>query len=214
MVGIEEMNRGETLINRAARGLASGTSRRTMVRGLATGLIAVAGGGIASDTLARKRRKKKKGNKNRKNDPAPTPDPGPSSACAEVTSIALISVPSDGSVIETPALVRGQIYHLRAKGWWAQGAEYANDAYARYRYHAENEYNLYENGVRLGISVNGQSPDLWGPSADPAENYNLGHSYTMAIVGRDAPVTLRVQDSNYTDNDRDLYVEVVCIPIA
>jgi hypothetical protein len=214
MVGTEEMNRGEALIHRAARGLARSASRRTIVHGLATGLMVAAGGGIASDTLARKRRKKKKGNKNRRNQPTPTPDPGPRSACSEVTSIALINVPSDGSIVETPALEQGQIYHLRAKGWWAQGGEYANDAYARYRYHAENEYNLSENGVRLGISVNGQSPDLWGPSANPAENYNLGHSYTMALVGRNAPVTLRVQDSNYNDNDRDLYVEVVCIPIA
>ena len=214
MVGIEEVRRDETLIDHAAREVASSASRRTMVRGLATGLIMVAGGGIASDTLARKRRKKKKGKKNRKNQPSPTPDPGPRSACSEVTSIALISVPSDGSVVETPGLAKGQIYHLRAKGWWAQGGEYANDAYARYRYHAENEYNLSENGVRLGISVNGQSPDLWGHSANPADNYNLSHSYTMAIVGRDAPVTLRVQDSNYNDNGRDLYVEVVCIPIS
>lgn len=214
MVGAEKMVKGETSIDRAAKGLASGASRRAMVPGLVAGLIVVAGGGIASDTLARKRRKKKKGKKNPKNQPLPTPNPGPRSACSEVTPIAFISVPSDGSVVETPVLEKGQIYHLRAEGWWAQGGEYANDAYARYRYHAENEYNLSENGVRLGISVNGQSPDLWGHSANPAENYNLGHRYTMALVGRDAPVTLRVQDSNYNDNGRDLYVEVVCIPIS
>ena len=218
MAGIEDVSGGTRSIDQVARSLAVGPSRRTMVRGLATGLIAVTGGGIASDTLARKRRKnkknKKRGKKTPESQPIPIPDPGPRSACSEVTSIAFISVPSNGTVVETPILENGQIYHLRAEGWWAQGGEYANDAYARYRYHAKNEYNLSENGVRLGISVNGHSPDLWGHSADPAENYNLAHEYTMALVGKGAPVTLRVQDSNYNDNGRDLYVEVFCIPIA
>jgi hypothetical protein len=192
--------------------LIPGANRRTALRGLAVGLLGIAGGGIASDTLARKKKRKRKKKETPK--PQPTPDPGPRGACSEVTSIASINVPSNGNVVETPVLVKGQIYHLRAKGWWAQGGEYANDAYARYLYHADNEYNLSENGVRLGISVNGQSPDLWGHSANPAENYNPSHTYTMALVGRDAPLTLRVQDANYTDNSRDLYVEVVCIPIS
>jgi hypothetical protein len=226
----------DTTFDDTLRAMAPGASRRTALRGLAAGLLALAGGGFTSDTLAKKKRKKK--GKNPKNPPQdkptpdprppqdkptpdprppqdePTPDPRPQSACSEVTSIALINVPSNGNIVETPVLKKGQIYHLRAEGWWAQGGEYANDAYARYRYHADAEYNLYENGVRLGISVNGQSPDLWGSSADPDENYELNHRYTMALVGKDGPATLRVQDSNYNDNSRDLYVEVVCIPIS
>jgi hypothetical protein len=218
MNGTDDTMVEETTFDHALTALVTGTSRRSALRGLAAGLLALAGGGIATDTLAKqKRRKKGKKNpkKNPKNPPQdePTPDPRPQSACSEVTSIASISVRSDGSIVETPVLKKGQIYHLRAEGWWAQGGEYdAADAYARYRYHTA-DYDLYENGVRVGISVNGQSPDLWGSSADPDENYKLSHRYTMALVGRDAPATLRVQDSNYTDNSRDLYVEVVCIPI-
>ena len=211
MNGTGDTGAEDTTFDHTVKAFAGHRSRRAVVRGLAAGLLAAASGGFASDTLAKKRKRKRKKGTSKSQ---PTPDPKPQSVCSEVTSIALINVPSDGSIVETPVLKKGQIYHLRAEGWWAQGGEYANDAYARYRYHAENEYNLSENGVRLGISVNGQSPDLWGPSADPAENYNLGHTYTMALVGKDAPVTLRVQDSNYHDNSRDLYVEVVCIPIA
>jgi hypothetical protein len=202
----------DTTCDDTDRMVATGASRRTALRSLAAGLLALAGGAIATDSLAKKRKRKRKKKGTPK--PQPTPDPRPQSACSEVTSIAFINVPSDGSIVETPVLKKGQIYHLRAEGWWAQGGEYANDAYARYRYHADAEYNLYENGVRLGISVNGQSPDLWGHSADPDENYKLSHRYTMALVGKDAPATLRVQDSNYNDNSRDLYVDVVCIPIS
>jgi hypothetical protein len=212
MNGTEMTVAEDTTFDDTARALAPGASRRTALRGLAAGLLALAGGGIASDTLAKKKKRKRKKKGTPKSQP--TPDPRPRSACSEVTSIAYINVPSNGDIVETPVLEKGQIYHLRAEGWWAQGGEYANDAYARYRYHADAEYNLYENGVRLGISVNGQSPDLWGSSADPDENYELNHRYTMALVGKDGPATLRVQDSNYNDNSRDLYVEVVCIPIS
>ena len=211
MNGTADTGAEDTAFNHTVKAFASGGSRRAVVRGLAAGLLAAVSGGVASDTLAKKRkRKRKKGTPKSQ----PTPDPKPQIVCSEVTSIAFINVPSDGSIVETPVLKKGQIYHLRAEGWWAQGGEYANDAYARYRYHADAEYNLYENGVRLGISVNGQSPDLWGNSADPDENYKLNHRYTMALVGKDAPATLRVQDSNYNDNSRDLYVEVFCIPIS
>jgi len=205
MFGSEEMGGEETTIDRAARGLASGASRRSVVRGLAAGLVAAAGGGIATDTLAKKKRKKKK-----KGSPKPQPNPGPQSACSEVTTVTFLSVPSDGSVVETPVLEKGQIYHLRADGWWGTDGEFAIDAYARFRFPAPSEHTLNHNGVRVGLSVNGNSPDLWGNTPD---SYNTSHRYTMAIVGKGAPATLRMIDSDYSNNHRLLTVELVCIPI-
>jgi hypothetical protein len=174
------------------------------MRGLAAALAATAGGGIASNALAKKKRKKK-GKK-----PTPKPNPGPQSACSEVTTITFLSVPADGSIVETPILKKGQIYHLRADGWWGTDGEYAIDAYARFRWPAPSEHTLHHGGVRVGLSVNGNSPDLWGNTPD---SYDQSHRYTMALVGKGAPATLRMIDSDYSNNHRLLTVELVCIPI-
>jgi hypothetical protein len=205
----------DTMFDDTVRMLTTGASRRTVLRGLAAGLLALVGGGVASSALAKKKKRKAKKkrpqNETPQETPQPTPQSRPQSACSEVTTIAYLNVPSNGSVVETPLLKKGQIYHLRAEGWWSDGGEYAADAYARFRYHgAPAEHTLVHEGIRVGLSVNNTSPDLWGTSLD---SYNPSHRYTMAIVGKDAPATLRTVDSDFTDNARDLYVEVVCIPI-
>jgi hypothetical protein len=204
MDGMKNTDGEETPIDYTAKALANGANRRSVMRGLVAGLLATAGGGIATNALAKKKRRKKKGT------PQPKPDPRPQGACSEVTTVTFLSVPADGSIVETPVLKKGQIYHLRADGWWGHGGEYANDAYARFRFAAPSEHTLFENGVRLGLSVNGNSPDLWGNSPD---SYDPSHRYTMALVGKDAPATLRMLDSDYSENHRLLTVEVVCIPI-
>jgi hypothetical protein len=193
----------------AVKELATGASRRSIVRGLAAGLIAAAGGGIASSAVAKKRKKRKKGKVTPQSTPQPTPAPRPQSACAEVTTIGFVSVRSDGSVVETPVLQKGQIYHLRADGWWGEGGEYATDAYARFRFAAPSEHTLFDRGTRVGLSVNDNSPDLWGNRPD---SYTTSHRYTMAVVGKGAPATLRMVDVDYSNNHRELTVEVVCIP--
>jgi hypothetical protein len=205
MDGMEITVGEDTPIDRTAKALASGASRRSVLRGLAAALAATAGGGIASSALAKKKRQKKRN----KPAPTPTPDPRPQSACSEVTTIAFVSARADGSVVETPVLKKGQIYHLRADGWWGEGGEYATDAYARFRFKAPSEHTLFDGGVRVGLSVNGNSPDLWSNKLD---GYDQSHRYTMAIVGKDAPATLKMIDSDYSDNHRELTVEVVCIP--
>jgi hypothetical protein len=205
MDGMKNLVGDGTPIDRTAKALANGSSRRSVLRGLAAGLLATAGGGIAASTLAKKRKKKRKN----KPAPTPTPDPRPQSACSEVTTIAFVSVRADGSVVETPFLQKGQIYHLRADGWWGDGGENATDAYARFRFAAPSEHTLFDGNVRVGLSVNGNSPDLWSNKPD---GYDQSHRYTMAIVGQDAPATLSMVDRDYSDNHRELTVEVVCIP--
>jgi hypothetical protein len=210
MFAKDEMVGEETPIDRAARALGSGASRRSVMRGLAASLLATAGGGLATSAMAKKRKKKGKKSPKPSQTPTPTPNPGPQGACSAETTITYLSVPANGNIVETPVLQNGQIYHLRAYGWWAVDGEYAIDAYARFRYPAPSEHTLFDGGVRVGLSVNGTSPDLWGNTAD---SYTQGHRYTMAIVGKDAPATLRMIDSNYSNNDRLLTVELVCIPI-
>jgi hypothetical protein len=211
MFGTEDRVGEDAPIDHAAKALASGSSRRTVMRGLAAGLLAAAGGGIATGALAKKKRKQK-GKKNPQNQPqpTPTPNPRPQSACDERTSIAYLAVPSDGSIVETPVLKKGQMYHLRAEGWWGDGGEYATDAYARFNFGRPSEHTLHHGGVRVGLSVNDTSPDLWGTTLD---SYTQTHRYTGAIVGKDAPATLKMIDSDYSNNHRDIYVEVICIPI-
>lgn len=206
MDSLEDRVGADTPIDRTAKALATGASRRSVMRGLAAALAATAGGGIASSAMAKKRKKKPK---NRPQD-EPKPDPRPQSACSEVTTITFLAVPADGSVVETPVLKKGQIYHLRADGWWGNGGEYATDAYARFNFGRPSEHTLFDDGIRVGLSVNNTSPDLWGNSPD---SYNQSHRYTMAIVGKDAPATLRMIDADFTDNHRLLTVEVVCVPI-
>lgn len=211
MDGRDEKVAEDTRFDRTVRAISSGGSRRAVVRGLAAGLIAAAGGGISMDTLAGKNKKKKR-KKAKKQTPAQTPTPTPPPTptpnplpefCPRGTSLGTISVPSDGRVVYTPILPKGQGYILEAYGYWSTGGEYMMDAFAAFRWHDERYPLLYHNGVRLGLAINGESPDLWGP-------YTQSHRYDFIVIGKDAPVSLQMLDSDFSDNGRDLYVEVLC----
>jgi hypothetical protein len=193
--------------DRPGTAVATGTSRRTALRGLAAGLLAAASGGFATDTLAKQKRRKKG-----KHKPTPTPTPPTTpppttplpKRCPQGTEIATVSVPSDGSQVFTPVLEQGQTYILRAHGYWSTSGEYMCDAFAAFRYHDERTYVLYDNGVRLGLWVDGESPDL------SSDLYNLSHTYHFIVIGKGKPVSLQMLDSVYSDNGRDLYVDVLC----
>ena len=58
-------------------------------------------------------------------------------------------------------------------------------------------------GVRLGLAVDGLSPDLWG-------TYSQSHTYHQIVIGKGKPVSLQMLDSVYSDNGRHLYVDVLC----
>ena len=112
-------------------------------------------------------------------------------------------MPSNGTEITTPVLERGQRYTLRASGFWSTNGSYFNDAAAAFHAADPRDVHLFHNGVRLGLSVDGGSPDVWG-------TYALSHEYTTAVTGQGREVSLRMQDSVYTDNARLLNLEVIC----
>jgi hypothetical protein len=187
------------------RALATGTSRRTALRGLAAGLLAAAGGGMATDTVAKQKRKRKKGKPKPKPTPPTTPPPTTPlpTRCPQGTSVAYLSVPSDGSQSFTPVLEEGQVYILRASGSWSTNGDYMCDAFAAFLWKDPRSPVLYHNGVRLGLAIDGLSPDHWG-------SYNQSHRYSFSVIGKGQPVALQMLDSVYSDNGRHLYVDVLC----
>jgi hypothetical protein len=172
------------------------SNRRSAVRGLAAALLALAGGGAAVADATRKRKKNKKkgkGNSGKK----------PRNRCRPGLLLASLAVPANGSEVFTPALTKGDQYTLRASGFWSTNGEFMNDAVAAFPFANPALPTFTDGGVRLGLSVDGRSPDIWGA-------YSLGHEYTTSVVGQGRGVSLRMQDSVFSDNGRLLNVDVIC----
>src|SRR5215204_5739911 len=91
MNGTVDTGAEDTMVDHTVTAVASGVSRRAVVRSLAAGLLAVASGGIATDAPAKKRRKRK------------------SKTCPQGTLFAEVSVLADGSQAFTPVLKEGQV---------------------------------------------------------------------------------------------------------
>jgi hypothetical protein len=182
------------MVDHTVTAVASGGSRRAVVRGLAVGLLAVASGGIATDAPAKKKRKRKSKKK---------PQTPPPTTCPQGTLFAEVSVLADGSRAFTPVLKEGQVYILRASGYWSTNGDYMCDAFAAFLWKDPRSPMMYHNGVRLGLAVDGLSPDLWG-------TYSQSHTYHQIVIGKGKPVSLQMLDSVYSDNGRHLYVDVLC----
>src|SRR4051812_35520561 len=124
------------------------SSRRHVLKWLggigAAGLAAVAG---HSGVEAKKRKKNKK-------QKAKTCTPG--------SSVGSVTVPATGATVNTPNLIQGQRYRLRAVGFWSTNATFGNDAFAAFPFANPNAPETTFQGLRLGLSVNGGSPDQWG----------------------------------------------------
>jgi hypothetical protein len=58
-------------------------------------------------------------------------------------------------------------------------------------------------GVRLGLSVDGGSADVWG-------SYTTSHVYEHEVIGQGRAVALRMTDVVFTDNSASVLVEVLC----
>ena len=110
---------------------------------------------------------------------------------------------ADGSQAFTPVLKEGQVYILRASGYWSTNGDYMCDAFAAFLWKDQRSPVMYHNGVRLGLAVDGLSPDLWG-------TYSQSHTYHQIVIGKGKPVSLQMLDSVYSDNGRHLYVDVLC----
>jgi len=168
-------------------------SRRDVVRGMM-----ITGLGLAAlrlpDAVEAKRRKKRK--KKRKNG-------GAELTCQPGTSIGNVSVPAGGTAVSTPVLAEGQRYRLRASGFWYTNSTYGADAFASFRLSNPAVTETTFQGVRLGLSVDGGSPDQWG-------SYHISHNYEREVVGQGKTLTLKYTDPVTSDNSGSLLVEVIC----
>jgi hypothetical protein len=165
------------------------SSRRQAVKWLggigAASLVAVAGrSGV--EAKKKKRNKKQKGK-----------------TCTPGTSVGSVSVPANDTTVNTPVLNAGQRYRLRAVGFWLTNATFGNDAFAAFPLANPNAPETTFQGVRLGLSVNGGSPDQWG-------TYNANHTYEQQITGQGGSVTLRFTDPVPADNSGSLTVDIFC----
>lgn len=195
----------ETVIDVVALAAAGGASRRTLLRGLAATLLATAGGGLAGTTLAAKRggkkkRKNKKKNKGQQKPPTQNPTP---KTCTPGEFIARVSVPADGSTVKTPALLDDVDYVLRPSGFWGTGNDRLQDAFASFTFADPFSPRLFDQGVRTGLLLDGELPDIWGP-------YASNHGYGLVVIGKGQPIAFRMLDSDYTGNNGVVHVDVTC----
>jgi hypothetical protein len=58
-------------------------------------------------------------------------------------------------------------------------------------------------GVRVGLSVDNGSPDVWGA-------YTTSHIYEMTVTGQGRALTLHYADPITTDNSGSLLVDIIC----
>jgi hypothetical protein len=157
-----------------------------MLAGAAAGLTAAAG--ITSTEAKKKKRKKpKKG----------------SSACPAGTLLATVIVPGHGQTVFTPSLDSGQRHRLRAVGACSTDATHGNDAFAAFPYANPTTFEKTADGVRLGLSIDGGSPDQWG-------TYKPDHIYEREVTGQGDALALKFIDPNTDFNAGALIVDVFC----
>lgn len=203
--GFTDKTAGELAIDQTALAAAGGASRRTALRGLAATLLATAGGGLAATTLAAKKRgkkgrKKKKKNKGQQQPPTQTPTP---QTCVPGEFIARVSVMADGSTVKTPILLNDVDYVLRPSGFWGATDALLQDAFAAFTFADPLSPKLFIDGVRTGLLLDGELPDIWGP-------YQSNHGYGLVVIGKGKPIAFRMLDSDYTGNTGVVHVDITC----
>jgi hypothetical protein len=201
MFGLNLKTTDETAIDQVAKGAAGGASRRTVLRGLAATLLVTAGGGIAASTQAKSksgRKGRKKKNKGTQTPPTPAPK-----TCTPGEFIARVSVPADGSTVKTPVLLDSVDYVLKPSGFWGTGNGLLQDAFAAFTFADPQSPKLNTDGVRTGLLLDSELPDIWGP-------YQSNHAYGIVVIGKGKPIAFRMLDSDYTGNDGVVHVDVTC----
>ena len=123
--------------------------------------------------------------------------------CQAGQTVGSVSVPATGTTVSTPILAAGQRYRLRASGFWSSNATHGQDAFADFEFATPATPVTTFQGVRLGLEVDGGSPDFWG-------SYSTGHVYEREIVGQGRAVTLRCSDVVFTDNSGTVLVDIFC----
>src|SRR5829696_291520 len=180
-----------------ARDLGEVSTRRNFVRFLggaaAMGAVVAVAHAEPADAKRKKRKKKPK--------PQPTQ---PTPPTAPVCQNAAVSVPATGAKVSTPILIAGQRYRLRASGFWNTNATDGNDAAAAFPFANPNAPVTVAGGVRVGLSVDGGSPDFWG-------SYTTTHIYEREVIGQGKALSLHYVDPITADNSGSLLVDVFCI---
>lgn len=200
MTGIEIEMIDEAAIDQVALAAAGGANRRTLLRGLAAALVATAGAGLAGSTQARKRGKKGRKKKNKGPQKPPTQAP---KTCKPGEFIARVSVSADGSAVSTPVLLKDVDYVLKPSGVWGTGTNILQDAFASFTFADPFSPRLFDQGVRTGLLLNGELPDIWGP-------YQSNHSYGIVFIGKGKPVEFQMLDRDYTGNNGVVHVDITC----
>jgi hypothetical protein len=165
------------------------SSRRDVLRGLAG-----AGGAFGALRLPNAvAAKKKKNKKKRKRQPT----------CRPGEQVGAVGVPGTGAVVATPVLKKDQRYRLRASGFWSSNATNGQDAFADFTFANHAIHTTVFQNVRLGLSVDDGSPDLWG-------SYKVDHLYVRELTGQGAALSLRCNDVVHEDNRGVVLVEIFC----
>ena len=182
-----------------ARDLEVGSTRRTFVRfvgaAAAMGAIAVVSRGESAEA---KKGRKKRGKRQKQTPGGQTPQ-----TCQSGTQVGAVSVPATGATVQTPVLLQGQRYRLRASGFWSSNATNGQDAFADFPFANPAAFVTTFQGVRLGLSVDGGSADVWG-------SYTTNHVYEREVTGQGVALSLRCSDKVHTDNSGAVLVEVLC----
>jgi hypothetical protein len=193
-----------TAFDRTVQEMASGVSRRAVLRTLASGLVVAASGGIVATAEAKKRKKKgKKHHTPQTPTGNPTQDPPAPKTCPPGTFIARLSVPADGTSVSTPILEQGVDYVLRPSGFWNTSNAWLQDAFAAFTFADPFSPRMFDNGTRTGLLLDGELPDIW-------ESYQPNHSYGIVVIGKGKPVSFRLLDTDYSGNGGVVHVDVTC----
>ena len=189
------------VIDGIARELGAVSTRRSFVHllGAATAMSAVAVVARGEAAEAKRKGRKKKKNKNKNTPTTQTPQ----TICQSGSQVGAVSVPGTGASVSTPVLAQGQRYRLRASGFWSSNATHGQDAFADFEFANPNAVVTTFEGVRLGLSIDGGSADVWG-------SYTTNHVYEREVVGQGAALSLRCSDKVHTDNSGSVLVEVLC----
>jgi hypothetical protein len=180
----------------------SRSSRRDVFRGLVGTVLGLGALRLPERVEARNKKKRKK---RKKAQPVQQNEQNEQNgqACPSGQQLRIVSVPSSGSTVSTPVLAAGQRYRLRASSFWNTNPEYGNDAFAAFPFANPSAPETTYQNVRLGLSVDGGSPDQWG-------SYNAAHIYELQVTGQGAALSLRFTDPVPADNSGSLLVEIFC----
>jgi hypothetical protein len=185
-------NMNENRIRTLTHSLSNRPSRRDVVRGLVGTGFGLGALRLPDTVEARKKKKQRKQKKQKAGQ-----------RCRTGKQFGSISVPASGASVSTPVLKKGQRYRLRASGFWNTNATHGNDAFAAFPFANPNAPVTTFEGARLGLSVDGDSPDQWG-------SYSAGHIYEREVIGQGAALSLRFTDPVPADNSGSLLVDVFC----